>query len=189
MAHFVEEYALTSQVLPVTANYIALGHVHRPQKISHGAAAHYCGSPLQMDFGEQAQVKQVNVVELAPGVPAKVDAVRLTSGRKLRTITGPLDQLAELAAGTDGESWLKAVVTDAPRAGLSDDVRTALGDRVVDVRLEGSQGARKQRKQRETRLGRSPQDLFKEYLVTLGKVDPRVEDAFAELLDQELTDG
>ena len=52
-AHLVEEYALTAQAFPATASYVALGHLHRPQKIAGPAPIHYCGSPLQLDFGEQ----------------------------------------------------------------------------------------------------------------------------------------
>ena len=74
-AHLVEEYAVTAQSFPATIGYGALGHLHRPQRIPAGPPLHYCGSPLQLDFGEGEQIKQVNVVTLEPGVPAEVDAV------------------------------------------------------------------------------------------------------------------
>ena len=79
-AHLVDEYAVTAPSFPATIGYGALGHLHRPQRIPAGPALHYCGSPLQLDFGEGEQPKQVNVVTIEPGVPADVRPVRLTRG-------------------------------------------------------------------------------------------------------------
>ena len=74
---------------------------------------HYCGSPLQLDFGETADVKAVLVVEAHPGLPARVRDVELTAGRRLRTMAGSIDSLRQ-AAGTTGDDWLKLVVQEPP---------------------------------------------------------------------------
>ena len=71
LAHLVEEYAVAAQSFPASVAYVALGHLHRPQKLPGGPAIHYCGSPLQLDFGEEDEAKQVNLVELAPGAPGR----------------------------------------------------------------------------------------------------------------------
>ena len=128
-AHLVDEYAVTSQSFPPTIGYGALGHLHRPQRVPAGAALHYCGSPLQLDFGEGEQAKQVNVVTIAPGVPADVRPVPLREGRPLRTLVGTIEQLAELIV--DDDPWLRVVVRGPRRAGLADDVRQLFGPGVV----------------------------------------------------------
>ena len=47
-------FAVTPQGLPTTPQYIALGHVHRPQRVTAaGAPTFYTGSLLQLDFGER----------------------------------------------------------------------------------------------------------------------------------------
>ncbi len=71
-AHMVEEYAVAGQSFPPTLGYVALGHLHRPQQLPGATAIHYCGSALQLDFGEEDQEKQVNLVELDAGAPARV---------------------------------------------------------------------------------------------------------------------
>ncbi|MYC85513.1 MAG: exonuclease SbcCD subunit D [Acidimicrobiia bacterium] len=178
-AHLVEEYAITAQSFPVTIGYGALGHLHRPQSVRH--PLHYCGSPLQLDFGEAEQVKQVNVVTIEPGTPADVEPVLLTAGRPLRTLTGTLEELGEMSAEDD--AWLKVVVRGPGRAGLAQRVRELLGPGVVDVRVETP--ASDARRRNLDHRSRSPQELFGEYLKHENIEDRRVRDLFGELLDEQ----
>ena len=153
-------------------------------------AIHYCGSPLQLDFGEQDQAKQVNLVEAEPGLPAKVTPLSLSSGRRLRTLTGTVAQLTDLAAeagsgpgsgsGDLAEAWLRVRVTEPGRAGLAEEVRDLLGERVVDVRVEAVDTPRPVRH----REGRNPQELFGAYLAEQGNDDKALERRFAELLEE-----
>ena len=179
LAHLVEEYAITAQSFPMSIGYGALGHLHRPQSVRH--PLHYCGSPLQIDFGEAEQVKQVNVVTLEPGIPADVRAVRLTAGRPLRTLTGTLEELTSVSV--DDDAWLKVVVQGPGRAGLAQTVRELLGPGVVDVRVESPGSA--VRKRRLDHRSRSPQEVFGEYLEHENIEDRRVRDLFGELLDEQ----
>ena len=199
-AHFVEEYALSAQAFPPTAGYVALGHVHRPQKIPGAAPIWYCGSPLQLDFGEEDQAKQVNLVNIEPGKPPTVTPVPLASGRALRTLTGTLDELAAAAddgtgseagdggggggggeAGDDG-AWLRVVVREPRRPGLADEVRELLGHRVVDVQVEDASAPARPKVKRS---GRAPAELFDEFLAERNVNDDRVRALFAELLDAQ----
>lgn len=197
--HFVEDYALSAQAFPPTAGYVALGHVHRPQKIPGAAPIWYCGSPLQLDFGEEDQAKQVNLVDIEPGRPPTVAAVPLAGGRALRTLTGTMDELAAAAggdgggAGSDGngtgedgaggdDAWLRVVVRESRRPGLADEVRDLLGDRVVDVQVEDDSAPDRPRARR---AGRAPAELFDEFMAERNVDDDRVRALFAELLDAE----
>jgi DNA repair protein SbcD/Mre11 len=182
-AHLVDEYAVPAAAFPASAGYVALGHLHRAQRVPGGARLHYCGSPLQLDFGEREGAKQVNLVELEPGVPADVCVQRLHAGRRLRTLVGSADELAAAAARDRGDDWLRLIVRDAPRAGLADELRTHFGDRAVDVRIEATVPARAPVSSEPHT--RSPQELFAEFLAERGDTDARVPALFAELLDEE----
>jgi len=58
-------FAVAPQAIPPTAQYVALGHVHRPQRVPGIAVpARYAGSLLQLDFGEAGQEKSVVLVDL-----------------------------------------------------------------------------------------------------------------------------
>ena len=180
-AHLVEEYAVQAPAFPATAGYVALGHLHKAQAIAGATSIHYCGSPLQLDFGEVSDRKQVNVVELTPGVPAKVRPVELSSGRQLRSYRGTVDQLRLEVA--DDDSWLRLIVQESHRAGLGDQVRTMFGDRLVEVRVESPTDS--DARSLPNREGRTPHELLDEYMAAQGTDDPRVKHLFARLLDAD----
>jgi exonuclease SbcD len=183
-AHMVEEYAVQAPSFPAAASYVALGHLHRAQSIAGATAMHYCGSPLQLDFGEVEQRKQVNVVTLAPGLPAKVSARDLAAGRPLRSLRGTVDQLVE---SVDDDAWLRLIVTEPRRAGIQTELRSRFGDRLVDVIIDAPSGPGGSTK--VSRQGRTPHELFADYLTTQNVSDARVTALFAELLDRATEDA
>lgn len=71
--------------LPANAQYIALGHLHRPQQVKRAPApTYYSGSPLAYSFSEANQSKAVYLVDVEPGQEAQVEAIPLTAGIPLR---------------------------------------------------------------------------------------------------------
>ena len=92
-AQSIFEYSVPAAIFPVNAHYVALGHLHRRQSLPAPAPVHYSGAPLAVDFGEQDNTSVVCLVEAAPGIPARVTDVPVTSGRRLRTAAGTLAEL------------------------------------------------------------------------------------------------
>ncbi len=155
-------YAVAPSRLPGTAQYVALGHVHRPQRV-RGAptAARYAGSLLQLDFGELSQeAKSVALVEASPGKPARVREVPITAGRRLLELRGTFDEVVA-AADRVGEAWLRVRVrTDGPVPGLADRVREQLPN-ALDVVLEYERKEEGIRPPAVARLG--PREQFLAY--------------------------
>ncbi|MHB9094784.1 MAG: metallophosphoesterase family protein [Eubacteriales bacterium] len=78
-------YVVEPAALPANAHYVALGHLHRPQKVGGTQVpARYSGSPLCYSFSEADQQKEVVRVEAAPGQDTVVTPVKLTSGKPMR---------------------------------------------------------------------------------------------------------
>ena len=48
------DYELPASMFPASAHYVALGHLHRQQEIPGPCPIFYSGSPLAIDFGEEA---------------------------------------------------------------------------------------------------------------------------------------
>lgn len=182
-AHTILDYAIPASSFPGHLSYVALGHLHRQQKIPHSSSVWYSGSPLQLDFGEVDDQKGVLLVDALPGIPARVTTVPLVSGRRLISVRGTLEQV--LAASDDlGDAFVKVELDEAPRIGLADRVREAIPN-AVDVQLRVR--ATKPGVDYERRVALTGTDAFHEYLAQSNVSDPDVERLFAELLEEVTT--
>ncbi|MEU5787354.1 exonuclease SbcCD subunit D [Micromonospora purpureochromogenes] len=180
-AHTVLGYAVPATVFPGNAHYVALGHLHRSQRVIGPCPIRYSGSPLAVDFGEQENVPSVTLVEVTAQTAAQVREVPVPAAVPLRTVRGTLAQLAAL---TPPEGWLRVFVREQPRAGLREEVQELL-PRALEIRIDpelvpapGS-GTRVAQ-----RAGRSPRELFADYLDSRGHDDDGVRELFDELFEE-----
>ncbi|HEX3552954.1 MAG TPA: exonuclease SbcCD subunit D [Thermoanaerobaculia bacterium] len=136
--HIAEDWAASPEALPSTASYIALGHIHRPQKIEGPVPAYYAGSLLQMDFGEAGEEKTFIVVTASPrqsGQPAKIEHVPYEGGLPLVDLRASLAELEE-TADQHRTGWLRVTVPLTARdPDLNRKVRELLPNALV-VRAE-----------------------------------------------------
>ena len=182
-AQSIFEYSVPATIFPVSAHYVALGHLHRRQMLPAHAPVHYSGSPLAVDFGEQDNTSVVCVVEAAPGIPARVTDIPVSSGRRLRTVRGTLAELAAQAASF-GEDYLRVWLREPVRAGLRDDA-VAILPNALEVRIDPEFAAPTRTDRPEaSREPRSPGQLFEEYCGTRNVTDQRVAALFAQLHDE-----
>lgn len=95
-------------------DYVALGHLHRPQTLT--PRLRYSGSPLAYSFGESGQQKLAWLVDLDASGLADVRAVSLPTPRRLSVLTGPIDELLSdpAHAAVEGD-FVSARLTDAAR--------------------------------------------------------------------------
>jgi DNA repair protein SbcD/Mre11 len=177
-------YELPASLFPATAHYVALGHLHRCQEIPGPCPIFYSGSPLAIDFGEQDNQPSVLIVTAEPGMHADARPVPVTGGRGLRTLRGSLDQVL-LEGEQAGDAYLRVVLAEPGRAGLGDYVRERLPN-TLEVMLDDEHRPRPGGRsgQQASRIGRSPRELFGDYLAEENIDDPRLTAMFAELLDE-----
>ena len=183
-AQSIFEYAVPASIFPLEAHYVALGHLHRRQRMEAPCPVHYSGSPLAIDFGEQDNTAVVCLVEAAPGTPATVTDIPLQAGRRLRTVKGTVAELSELAA-TVGEDYLRVWVREPARAGLREEVLAVLPG-ALEVRIDPEFAAplAASRPASNGDADRGPAELFHEYLGSRSVADPRVEELFRRLHDR-----
>ena len=177
------DYSVPALAFPGHLSYVALGHLHRPQKVPAPVPMWYSGSPLQLDFGEGEDRKAVVLVEAEPGLPVTVSTKDLSGGRRLRTLRGTLAQI-EAMADKVGDAYLRIELEEPARAGLADEVRAILPE-AVEVRLAASL-ASESKGDVPQRLGRDPSELFRDYLGVKKVEDPRLIGLFDELLVEVL---
>ena len=180
-AQTVLGYAVPTTVFPTNAHYVALGHLHRAQQMPGPCPIRYSGSPLAIDFGEAENTSSVTVVEVTAQTAARVREVPITAAVPLRTVRGTL---AELAALDDPTAWLRVYIRETPRAGLREEVQELL-PRALEVRIDpellpaSSSAARSAQ-----RAGRSPRELFADYLDSRGHGEDGVRELFDELFEE-----
>jgi len=79
----------------VEFDYVALGHLHSPQKKGH-EHIRYSGSILKYSFSEHQQEKSISLVEMEPGGGFKsVKTLALTAKRDMRIIDGDIETILQ----------------------------------------------------------------------------------------------
>ncbi len=183
------DYELPASMFPGSAHYVALGHLHRQQEIPGPCPIFYSGSPLAVDFGEEGNEPAALIVTAEPDIRADAVPVQVSGGRALKTLRGTLDQI--VAEGEQaGDAYLRVVLAEPSRAGLGDLVRDKLPN-TLEVLLDdehrprpGQGSAGGHGSGGPSRIGRSPVQLFGDYLAEQNVADPRLNAMFASLLDE-----
>jgi exonuclease SbcD len=107
---------VTAGIFPACFNYLALGHLHVPQKVNGSETIRYSGSPLPMGFGEAKQQKSVCQVVFDQDeghiTTASVQLIDVPVFHKLERVKGDWDgissRILELSA-TDSQGWLEVI--------------------------------------------------------------------------------
>lgn len=106
------------------ADYIALGHIHRAQKIGGTEHIRYCGSPIPLSFDETGKSKGVNLVTFADGKLAEVTTIDVPATQSLAVIKGEFADICRQL-----EQWRDAPAT--PPVWL--DIEIVSSDYLVDM--------------------------------------------------------
>ncbi len=105
-------------------DYGAFGHLHAPQA---AGADHlrYCGSPLAYSVSEEGQQKQVLSVTLEEKGSLQIQPVRFPPLRRVRTVTGTLEELLDPTQGefSSDDYVLVNILTDTTLLGAAERVR------------------------------------------------------------------
>ena len=99
------------------AAYIALGHIHRPQKVGGLEHIRYCGSPIPLSFDEAKQQKEVLMVDFDSGGLQQITPLAVPCFQPLLSLRGSLTELhsaiveAAVQGTVDKPVWLEVLVT------------------------------------------------------------------------------
>lgn len=162
---------IAASAFPDGIAYVALGHIHKAQRLGGAEQIRYCGSPLPMSFSEinyrhqvilftleEGQISQPQAVEVPVTVPLlKVPAVHSLMDQVLLA----LQQLPP-ATGRDRSTapYLQvSVLLDAPEPGLRHKIEQAVADKHVRLaRIDTKYPIQKMLAEREQHV--SPDELL-----------------------------
>lgn len=126
---------VTAGIFPASFAYLALGHLHVPQKVGGSETIRYSGSPLPMGFGEAKQQKSVCQIEFH-STAAAVQLIDVPMFQKLERVKGDWavisNRIFELSA-TGSQGWLEVIYDGKEVIG---DLRERLDAAISGTRLE-----------------------------------------------------
>lgn len=92
-------------------DYVALGHIHRPQKVGRDTVR-YAGSPLKYSLSEATMNKSVPLVTMKEKGDVEVELLPLVPLHDLRHIKGPIDELLKKENVVEPEDYIYVTLTD-----------------------------------------------------------------------------
>jgi exonuclease SbcD len=94
-------------------DYVALGHLHRPQHIER-ETLRYCGSPLKYSFSEVNDQKSVTVVDMGQKGEVVLSELPLEPAHEMRVIRGTYNELMNRShyRGTNTDDYVRIILTD-----------------------------------------------------------------------------
>ncbi|WP_299988298.1 exonuclease SbcCD subunit D C-terminal domain-containing protein [uncultured Pontibacter sp.] len=117
---------------PKEFDYVALGHLHRPQQVNKAHHIRYSGSPIPLSFSEVTDKKVVYVLDFENGQLTDLKEIAIPVCRKLVRFKGSLEEVKQKIAVYDNSSytlpaWAELQVElDAPIPDLNQQLEEAL---------------------------------------------------------------
>lgn len=90
---------------PKEFDYVALGHLHRPQKVNNTGHIRYSGSPIPLSFSEVSDKKVVFILDFEKNRLAELREIEIPCARKLVRFKGPLEKVKQQLAVYDNSTY------------------------------------------------------------------------------------
>lgn len=153
-------------------DYVALGHIHRPQHIRKNTVL-YSGSPLKYSKSEANDTKGFVLLECDDSI--HIQHVPITPLRDVKVIKGDLKSLIEAAPNPKSQDFIHAIITDATRPINPMEQLQEVYPNAVDIEFQNKTSRASQETLRaEQIIALQPQDLIQQF--------------YTEMLEKELTD-
>jgi len=123
-------------IFPTCIDYLALGHLHVPQKVGAAEYIRYSGSPIPMGYGEATQEKSVVIVKFSNDPQSKITLHPVPCFQALERISGGIVEITErinkLKSQTS-DAWLEIEYTGTEIAG---NLRELLDEAIANTAME-----------------------------------------------------
>lgn len=174
---------VNTDVFPDFFSYIALGHLHRPQKVGNHDHYRYSGSPIPLSFSESADKKEVRILEFTEGNLIKNYAYEIPQSRQLfqlKTTYNELENTLNAFQPTPSEliHWVELIIDTNQSTGhlheTIDKLTVGKPYKVIKTLIENT----------STYYGLKTNDSLNEH--SLGDLLGNPREVFAQRLDQEV---
>lgn len=161
-----------ADAFPSCIDYLALGHLHLPQRVCGNDRMRYSGAPLPMGFGETGQTKSVLMLDVQDSRNMSVKEIAVPVFQSMYRISGTFDEVIEELCRLKMEysPALVEVILEDPRIipDASERIRTTIQGSPIEVLKVKAQRVSAQALQpgsdEESLAGLSPEEVFKRRL-------------------------
>jgi exonuclease SbcD len=175
---------IPASAFPKEFNYVALGHLHRPQTVGGLPHIRYSGSPIPLSFSEATDEKQVLILEVRPGQSITIEPLQIPVFRQLIRISGQPEkvqqQLVQLnieLAENQLPAWVEVQVhTNSMLTQLQDDLLDILQKKpgfgqlfLRQLRLREASGIQETGSDFHQLVDMTPQHVFNLRLESMGE--------------------
>ena len=91
-------------------DYVALGHIHRPQLVGNKKIIRYSGSPIALSFSEKDDKKISIILETEANKITKIEEIEIPKFRHLKRISGNLETVKKKLIDFENTAQLKAFI-------------------------------------------------------------------------------
>jgi exonuclease SbcD len=172
---------------PDCFDYVALGHIHRPQTIGGLNHVRYSGSIIPLSFSETKDDKSVYILEFKAGALQQVESKILPVFRRLKTIRGDYDtvqkQILAFAERHKKElpPWVEVLVeSDQIIPNLSIELNQLVEDQSIEllkIRLLKKTGWQKAKEENQLELEDVEAiDVFRQKCASMGTLPDQMEE-------------
>ena len=182
--------AIEANDFPDNVDYVALGHLHRPQSIKGKEyPIQYAGSPIPLRFNEASYEKKAFLLEFSEDNNLiRNDEINIPIFKELITLEGDENHILSQAmlGNWDGKYIQVKLKLDSVRTGVADEIRKVFSDRGGDVlTVELQMQNEGERPNIDVEDMKQPEELFDQFYQTeFGQPpDNMLKQTFSELME------
>lgn len=136
--HIGNQGQIEVERLPSIFDYIALGHIHRPQKVGGHQHIRYSGSPIPLSFSEYNDRKQVIILEIDTHGLTALQEIEVPLSRPLLSFKGSFAEVEKKILSYEQKNPLNAwaevkVVLQEYANGLGERVHALGKEKGIDI--------------------------------------------------------
>ena len=127
---------IDKDIFPACIDYLALGHLHVPQKVGTAEHLRYSGSPIPMGYGEAYHEKSVVIVEFSNAPQSKITLHTVPCFQALEIISGEIDEITERIhelKSKGSNAWLEIEYTGTE---ISGNLRELIDEAITNTAME-----------------------------------------------------
>jgi exonuclease SbcD len=186
-----------TEIFPIEFDYIALGHLHRPQIVNKQSRIRYSGSPIPLSFSEINNRKQILIVELIANKEPRIESIEIPQLRQLISFRGDFETIASAISGftiEEGQlpAWVEVLIE---LDGYNPDVNRQIRElavtnpnleihKVTPKYPEGSASLNELFSTIDDLDDLKPIDVFHKKMESIGSNSPELLETFQLLLDR-----